>query len=153
MIRWEKSFAALLLISAAVVGPAQGQEQGYPQRPIRIIVGFGPGSGADTIARIVADKLSETFKAGVVVENKEGAGSAIAGTFVARAAPDGYTLLLGPTTMAVSPHMQASKPYNAVEDFVPVVRLAELPLLLVAAPTAPYKSLKEMIAYAKAHPG
>lgn len=128
-------------------------QAGYPDRPIRLIVTFGPGSGADTIARIIGEKLSQQLNVAVTVENREGAGGAIGATVAARAPADGYTLMLGATTMAVSPWLQAKPPYDPAKDFVPIVKVAELPLMLVAAESAPYKSLKELVAYARANPG
>ena len=118
-----------------------------------MLVGFGPGSGADTVARIVADKLGERLKVGVLVENREGAGGAVATTAVARAAPDGYTLLMAASPMTISPYMQANPAYDPVKDFVHIMKVAELPSLMVASPDAPYKSLKEMVAYARLNPG
>jgi tripartite-type tricarboxylate transporter receptor subunit TctC len=131
--------------------PAWAQD--FPQHPIRLVVGYGPGSGADTIARIVAERLSEQLKTAVIVENREGAGSAIGTAYVAKAAADGYTLLLGASTMTVSPHMQESPLFDPVKDFVPIVKVAEISLLMIAQPDAPYKNLKDLVAYAKTHPG
>ena len=149
-----KRFLTILMTALAAAGTTGSAfAQSYPQRPIRIIVGFGPGSGADTIARILAEKLSEELKGSVIVENREGAGGAIGTASVAKAPADGYTLLLGATTMTVSPHLQATAPYDAVNDFVPIVRVAELPLLMIAGPNAPFSSLKELVAHAKKNPG
>lgn len=133
--------------------PSIGLAQGYPDKPVRLVVGFGPGSGADTIARVLADTLAERLKVSVVVENREGAGGLIGAASVAKATPDGYTLLLGASPMTVSPHMQASPPFDAVRDFVPIVKVAELPLLLITHPGAPYKTLKELVVHAKQNPG
>ena len=149
--KWASRALALALGCAALAAPAGAQS--YPDKPIRIVVGFGPGSGADTIARIVAERLADRLKVSVIVENREGAGGAIGTASVAKAPADGYTLLLGASPMTVSPHMQAAPTYDAVKDFVPVIKLAELPLLLITHPDAPYKSVKEMVAYAKQNPG
>jgi tripartite-type tricarboxylate transporter receptor subunit TctC len=143
----KKWLAVLALCCVAPVGA-----QTYPDKPIRLVVGFGPGSGADTIARILAEKLADRMKTSVVVENREGAGGAIGTTMAAKAAPDGYTLLLGASPMTVSPHMQAAPAYDPVKDFVPILRVAELPLLLITSPNAPFKTLKELVAYAKQNP-
>lgn len=143
--------ASMLVGLAVLTGNAMAQD--YPQKPIRLIVPFGPGSGADTIGRIVAERLGEELKGTVVVDNREGAGGAIGAASAAKSVADGYTLLLGVTTTVVSPHLQANAPYDPVKDFAPVAKVAELPLLMIAAPDAPYKSLKELIVYAKQNPG
>ena len=147
----------LIKLAAAALGLAAlcatAAAQSYPNKPIRLIVPFGPGSGADTIGRILAERLGEELKGTVVVDNREGAGGAIGTAVGAKSAPDGYTLTLGVTTMTVSPHLQSNAQYDAVKDFVPIVKIAELPLLMIAGPNAPYSSLKEMIVYAKKNPG
>jgi tripartite-type tricarboxylate transporter receptor subunit TctC len=143
----------LSVLTAALSFAETANAQPFPQQPIRLVVGFGPGSGADAIARVLAEGLGEQLKIAVVVENRDGAGSAIATAYVAKAPPDGYTLLLGATTMTVSPHLQATAPYDPVRDFVPIIKVAELPLLMIAAPDAPFKTLKELVAYAKSNPG
>ncbi len=127
--------------------------QSWPARPIKLVVAYGPGSGADIIGRILAEKLSERLKTSVVVENREGAGGALGTLTAAKSPADGYTLMLSPTTLTVSPHMQNPQQYDALKDFAPIARVAILPMAVVAAPTAPYKSLKELIDYAKANPG
>ncbi len=148
--------AALAAGAAAAfvaAGIASAQAQPYPQRPIRLMVSFGPGSGADAIARIVAEGLAEQLKVGVVVENREGAGGAIGTAAAARAPNDGYTLMLGLSTMTVSPHMQATPSYDPVKDFTPIIKLAELPLLLVCGMDAPFRTLAELVAEARRQPG
>lgn len=137
--------------SAAMALPVAAQS--WPSKPIRIVVGFGPGSGADTIARILAERLAEGLKTSVVVENREGAASAIGTMAVARAPADGYTLLLAASTMTVNPYVQSSNSYDPVKDFVPIVKVAEIPLLMITSPNAPYNNLKELVAYAKQNPG
>jgi tripartite-type tricarboxylate transporter receptor subunit TctC len=142
---------SIVLLGLAPFGPPVSA-QSFPQRPIRIVVGFGPGSAADTVARILAERLSEQLKVSVVVDNREGAGSAIGTAIVAKAPADGYTLLLGATTMVVSPHMQSAPSFDPIKDFVPIVKVAEIPLMLIVGVAAPYKTLPELIAYAKANP-
>lgn len=146
-----KWLAAVAICCATSIAPALAQS--YPDKPIRIVVGFGPGSGADTIARVLAERLADRMKVSVIVENREGAGGSIGTAAVAKAPGDGYTLLLGASPMTVTPHMQSAPAYDPVRDFVPIIKVAELPLLLIASPTAPYKSLKELVAYAKLNPG
>jgi tripartite-type tricarboxylate transporter receptor subunit TctC len=146
----------LKTLGAAALGfalAASAGAQTYPQRPIRLIVTFGPGSGADTIGRILGERLSEQLKTAVVVENREGAGGAIGAAVAARAPADGYTLMLGATTMTVSPYMQTAPQYDPVKDFVPIIKVAELPLMMIAGEGAPYKNLKELVDYARANPG
>jgi tripartite-type tricarboxylate transporter receptor subunit TctC len=144
-------FASMLFGLAALSGSVYAQD--YPQKPVRLIVPFGPGSGADTIGRIIAERLGEELKGAVVADNREGAGGAIGATTAAKSPPDGYTLMLGVTTTVVSPYLLATAPYDPVKDFVPIAKVAELPLLMITASNAPYKSLKELIAYAKKNPG
>jgi tripartite-type tricarboxylate transporter receptor subunit TctC len=147
-----KKFLAALALGCASVASALAQPS-YPDKSIRLVVGFGPGSGADTIARVVAERLADRLKVSVIVENREGAGGSIGTTAVAKATADGYTLLLGASPMTVTPHMQATPAYDPVKDFVPIIRVAELPLLLITNPNAPYNNLKELVAYAKQNPG
>lgn len=125
----------------------------YPTRPIRIVVGFGPGGGNDLLARLIGQKLAERLGQAVVVENKPGAGARIATEYVARAAPDGYTLLLGATgAMTVNPAVYGKLPYDTVRDFAPISTVATFPLLLCVNAAAPVKNVAELVAYAKANP-
>jgi tripartite-type tricarboxylate transporter receptor subunit TctC len=141
------------LTAASVFAASAASAQGWPQRPVRILTGFAPGSGADTLARITADRLSDQMKASFVVENRPGAGGSIATTAVAKAPADGYTLLFGLITLAITPHMQRNPPYDPVADLAPVAKVAELNSVMVGPTNAPYKNLKELVAYAKANPG
>jgi tripartite-type tricarboxylate transporter receptor subunit TctC len=146
---------ALLSLVCAVLGamPHPADAQTYPSKPIRMIVAYGAGSGADIIARIVAEKLSEQMKNNVFVENRDGAGGLIGTIAAARSAPDGYTLLLAPTTLTVAHALQAEPPYDPVKDFVGITRVSILPVVIVASPNAPYTTFKELVAYIKANPG
>src|SRR5262245_25716308 len=129
------------------------QAQQYPSRAIRMVVPSAPGGGTDITARIIAPKLSEQLGQQVVVENRAGAGTMIGGEVVARAAPDGYTLLLGISTLAINPAMYRKVPYDALRDFAPVAQLVSLPNILVTHPSLPVKSVKELAAFTKARPG
>ena len=129
------------------------QTNDWPLKPIRIVTGFGPGSGADIISRLLAERLAERLQMPVFVENREGAASAIGTAVVARAPADGYTLLLGASTMTVNPHVQASANYDPVKDFVPIIKVAQIPLLMITASSAPYNDLNELISHAKENPG
>lgn len=144
-----KQCCALIAFFVAAAAIAQP----YPQRPVRLITGFAPGSGADTLARITADRLSEQMKANVVVDNRPGAAGSIATTAVAQAPADGYTLLFGLITLTITPYMQRVPPYDPVADLTPVAKVAELNSVMVAPVNAPYKNLKELVAYARANPG
>ncbi len=127
--------------------------QPYPARPIRFVVPSAPGGGTDITARIVAPKLSESLGQQVVVENRAGAGTMIGGEAVARAAPDGYTLLVGISTLAINPAMYRKVPYDALRDFAPITQLVSLSNLLVTHPSLPVKTVKELIAFARPRPG
>lgn len=125
----------------------------YPSRPIHIVVPFGPGSGTDTATRLVAQHLEGLLKQGVVIENKPGASGSIAATAVARAAPDGYTLLMGTnSTHGANPGLIAKLPYDPVRDFVPIGMVGVFSSFLVVHPSVPAKTPAELIAYAKANP-
>jgi tripartite-type tricarboxylate transporter receptor subunit TctC len=140
------------LALAPVMALQAARADTYPSHPIKLVVAYGPGSGADIMGRILAERLSQRLKTSVVVENREGAGGAIGTAYVAKAPADGYTILLAPTTLTVSPHMQNPPQYD-VKDFAPIARVAVLPMTVVTSPNAPYKNFKEMIDYAKANPG
>ena len=141
--------AAVIACTAFAVGA-----QTYPTRPVKLIVGFEPGGNTDTVARIVAQKLSERLGQQIVVENKLGAAGTIGTGEAARAAPDGYTLTMGTTTThAIAPAAFAKLPYDPVTDFEPIALVANAPYLLVVLPTFPAKDVKEFIAAVKAQPG
>jgi tripartite-type tricarboxylate transporter receptor subunit TctC len=133
---------------------AQGDPaQGFPAKPIRIIVGFAPGGGNDILARIIAQKLSERLGQPALVDNKPGAGAMIATEFVAKAAPDGYTLLVGATgAMAINPAVYSKLPYDTLRDFAPIVLIASFPLLLCVKADAGARTVSELVAYSKANP-
>jgi len=138
---------------ASVASPALAQEDAsrYPSRPIRIIVGFAAGGGNDVIARIYAQKLSEDLGQPVIVENKPGAGAIVATEYVSKAAPDGYTLLVGASGMAINQSLYAKLPYDSVRDFVAISELASFPLLMIVNASSPIKSVAELVTYAKAN--
>ncbi len=141
---------ALVLFCAATAAWAQT----YPAKPIRIVVGFPPGGGNDIIARLVATKMQEAWGQPVVIDNKPGANSIIAAEFVAKSAPDGYTLLVNATGgMSVNPVLYAKLPYDSLKDFVPISMVGSFPLVLVVHPSVPANSVQELVAYAKANPG
>ena len=138
-------------LSLAVM-PACAQPD-YPARPVRLIVPFSAGSAADTVGRAIGDELSKLIGVPVVIDNREGAGGSLGNAAVAKANPDGYTLLMGTSLMAMSVHMASPPLYDAVKDFVPIARVGAIPLVAVAASNAPFKTWPELIAYSKANAG
>jgi tripartite-type tricarboxylate transporter receptor subunit TctC len=143
---------AALLLAGLSAAPAQAQSD-YPSRPVRLIVGFGPGSSADITARVVANRMSITLGQQVVVENRTGAGSSIAAEFVARAPKDGYTLFIGTSANATNAAMNPNLAFNFVNDFAPIALLTSAPVILVVNPSVPANSVQELIALAKQKPG
>src|SRR5262245_61715250 len=130
-----------------------GPGQGFPVRPIKLIVGFGPGGGNDILARLLAQKLAERLGQAVLVENKPGAGAMIATELVAKAAPDGYTLLVGATgAMTINPAVYSKLPYDTLRDFAPIAMIASFPLLLCVKAEASLRTLAELVAYSKTNP-
>ena len=125
----------------------------YPDRPIRLIVGFPPGGAADILGRIAAQRLSESLRQQVVVDNRGGAGGLIATETAARAAPDGYTLLFTSIPHVINPHLYRKVAYDAVKDFAPVVQFVAVPLMMASNPSFAAKSVKDVIAVAKSKPG
>ena len=150
----KRCLAAQLFFSTAVVAAdAVFAQAPYPTRPIRIIVPTSPPGGADVVARVMAQPLSERLGQQVVVENRAGASTMIGGEAAARAAPDGYTLVMGISTLAINPATFKKVPYDAIRDFAPITQAAQQALLLSVHPSLPAKSVKDLIAIAKARPG
>ena len=143
-------FAGLILIAVSMVNASA---QTYPQRPIRLVVGFTPGGGVDINARLLAGKLSEILGQQVVVENKPGAGTNIANEFVAKAAPDGYTLLINTAAVAINMSLYKNPPFNTLRDFVPVSMFSESQNIMVVNAAKPYRSAADVISAARAKPG
>ena len=127
--------------------------QNYPSRPIRLVIPFSPGGATDVPGRLITQKLAETFGQQIIVDNRPGAGSAIGSEIVARAEPDGYTLLLTGTPFAVIPALYPKLPFDPAQDFAPVMQVALAPNVLVVHPLLPVRSVKELIALAQAQPG
>ncbi|HEU0290805.1 MAG TPA: tripartite tricarboxylate transporter substrate binding protein [Burkholderiales bacterium] len=135
------------------LGMTGAHAQGYPTKPIRLIVPLAPGGGNDTIARLIGQKIQGPLGQQVVVENRPGAGGLIGAELVAKAPPDGYTLLLGNAAqLTVIPNVQANAPYSPTRDFAPVSLIASAPLLVVVHPSLPVRSIKQLVALAKAQP-
>jgi len=127
--------------------------QTYPAKPVRIIVAYPPGGTVDFMGRIIATKLSEIFKQQVIVDNRPGGGTVIGTELVARATPDGHTLLMANISFGANPALHAKLPFDTVKDFAPVSLVALLPSFLVVHPSLPVKSVRELVALAKAKPG
>lgn len=147
--------AALVTVACAVALPAFGQDAAsFPNRPVRIVVGFPPGGSSDVTARIVAERMSEEWKQPVIVENKPGAASTIAAAYVAGSPADGYTVLhLGPGTHAISAATYRGLTYDPVKSFAGIGQIAVSPFVVVVPTNSPFKSLKEVVDAAKAKPG
>ena len=145
----KKTIALLCLLALSYAASAQQ----YPDRPIHLVVPFGPGGFTDVAARILQKELQPVLGQPIVVENKAGAGSTIGTDYVAKAPPDGYNLVMVSTTHVISPHLYKDIPYDPVKDFAPVMKLAEGPYVLVVNSKTPYRSVKDLIDAAKAKPG
>jgi tripartite-type tricarboxylate transporter receptor subunit TctC len=146
--------AILLASSAAVFVASPADAQNYPSRPIRIIAQFQPGTSTDILARVIAQKLGESLGQQVVVDNRPGAGGIVGTELGARAAPDGYTLTMGVSSaFGINPSLYSKLPYDAVRDFAPISNIALTPQTLVTGPSYPAKTVKELVAIAKAKPG
>jgi len=144
----------MMLHAQAAMAQGGSAAQSYPDKPVRFVVGYSPGGLPDTVARIVAQKLGERWKQQVVVENKPGANSNIAADFVAKAAADGYTLLVTDnSTTAINPFLYAKMPFDAEKDLIPVVMLARAPLFLAVHSSVPVNNFQELIALVKSKPG
>lgn len=145
-----------LMLAGALVSlaAAPAAAQGYPSKPVRVVVPFPPGGPVDTVTRIVAPKLGEALGQQVVVDNRSGASGTIGTASVAKSPADGYTLIVGTmTTITVSPRLYRNLPYDPIKDLQPLSRMAVVPSVLVVHPSVPAKSVKGLIALAKAHPG
>lgn len=144
----------LLVASVAGMIAIEAAAQNYPARPIRLIVPQAPGSASDTIARIVAIELTQQVGQQIVVDNRPGGALTIGMDMVAKAAPDGYTLAYAPVgALAIGPNMVSKVPYNVLKDFQPIGQIASNQMLLAASPKHPFKTVREVIDYAKQNPG
>ncbi|MFN7276146.1 MAG: tripartite tricarboxylate transporter substrate-binding protein, partial [bacterium] len=154
---WIVSGFSLAAAAAGALGtlasqPVQAQK-GWPEKPVRIVVPFGAGGAADTMARLLVPTLQEGLGQPILVEVRSGATGAIGADHVARSAPDGYTLLLTSGAFATSPALNANLPYDIFRDFTPIVGTSNAPQVLVVHPSLPVKSVKDLVAFARARPG
>ena len=142
-----------LIPAALLAAAALAHAQSYPAKPIRIVVPFAPGGGADIIARILGQKMTDSWGQQVVVDNRAGASGNIGAEIVAKSAPDGYTLLMASSALAINPSVYRSVPYDVIKDFAPITQPGLLPNILVVHPSVPVKTVKDLIALAKSRPG
>ena len=152
----------ILMIAGVLVGASLASEQAsaqadtakdFPNRPVHIVVGFAAGGGNDIFARVVGPKLSEILKQPVVVDNKPGAGARLAAEFVAKAKPDGYTMMIAASgAMVMAPAVYPNLNFDPQRDFVPISEIAHFPLVLVVSSKSPFKTIQDLVAYAKANP-
>jgi len=149
-----RALAGVLTISALAVGGLPAHAADWPTKPLKLIVAFPPGGASDIVGRFYADQLSSALGQPVVVENKPGAGTAIAAEAAAKADPDGYTLSLAPAgQLTILPHLAKDLRYDPIKDFAPVSVVASVPYVIAVNSTLPVKSLQDLTAYAKANPG
>lgn len=147
------ALCGILLAIPFTGAESRSPEESYPSRPIRIVVPFPPGAGTDVIARVIGQVLNETWRQPVVVDNRAGAGGTIGSDIVAKASPDGYTLLLGNiSTLALAPSLYPKLPYAPLSDFAPITLITTSHNVLVTHPSVPAVSVKELIALARAKP-
>lgn len=152
-MRWLKLCAGLLAgaLSLAAAVPASAQD--FPKGPVRIIIPFPPGGPTDTVGRLLGAKLQEMWGQPVVIDYKPGAGTVIGAEYVAKSAPDGLTIGMVNSSLAVNPTLRKHLPYDTLKDLSGVTQLFNMQLAIVTRPDAPFNNVKELIAYAKAHPG
>jgi tripartite-type tricarboxylate transporter receptor subunit TctC len=144
---------AAVVAAAAAMASGVAQAQAFPSKPVRFLVPFGPGTGTDTMARIIAEGLSEQLKQSVIVENREGAGGVV-GTVAAKNAPaDGYTVLAISNAFLIAPQLSKSPPYDPIRDFTAVAKVAFIPLTLVVGASSPFRTMKDLVDYMRANPG
>ena len=148
-----KPFSRLLALAVAALVSASVFAQAFPNRPVRLIVAYGTGGVSDIMGRVLAQKMSETLGQPMVVENRAGAGGMIGTDFVAKQPPDGYVIVLSsPTQMAIVPNLNRSTPYDPIKDFTPIGGIAMTPNILSTNVSLPFRSLKDLVDYARANP-
>lgn len=149
----QKYLPVICLLILAAADAKVGNAQNYPSKPIRLIVGSSPNSGADFIARIIGQKLTETWGQPVLIDPRAGAGSIVATELVAKAAPDGYTIVIVPTSYALNPSLYRKLPYDSLKDLTAVNLIGTQPTLLVVHPSLPVKSVRDLVSLARSRPG
>ncbi len=152
MQMWRNLAAALaaFALSAGIAAAQTASSPAYPAKPVRILIGLSAGGATDVLTRVIAQRLSEAWGQSVVVENRPGATGMIAGEYVAKAAPDGYTLMIGfQSGLAVAPVLYGRAPYDTLKDFAPITQIGSTPLLMIVHPSFPPRTFREYVAYAK----
>ena len=152
-VLWVRNALGMLLLGTVLVAPSTAHAQPYPNRPIKIIVPYAAGGAVDIVARTIAQPLAEALKQPVIVDNRPGASANIGMEMVAKAAPDGYTLLMASNGIATNMALFPQLAFDGRRDFVPIAKIGYAPLVIVAPASSPAKSLKDLIAMAKAEPG
>ena len=143
----------LLALALSLSAPGQDAARSYPSKPVRIVVGYSAGGGNDIIVRAISPQMAEGLGQQVVIENRPGAQSIIAAEFVAKSAPDGYTILMGPSgPMTMNPAIYSKLPYSPLEDFAPITVIGSFPLILTVDPKLGLKTVRDLVRYAKASP-
>lgn len=149
----KKLMVGIALATFGMTGQAWAEDIKFPTKPLRIVVPFSPGGAADIMSRLVAERLTQKLGQTVIVENKPGGGTMIASDYVARAEPDGYTLLMAASSLGIAPSIYAKVNYDPIKDFAPISQLASVVHVLEVHPSVPAKNVAELIAYLKANPG
>jgi tripartite-type tricarboxylate transporter receptor subunit TctC len=152
-MKLRRSLAAAALLWPALLAGSLAHAQGFPNRPLRIIVPFGPGTGSDVLARTIGERLADSLGQPVVIDNREGAGGVLGAKAALAAKADGHTLMMAANPFVVSPGLYDTPPYDPLNDFLPLLRVAIVPNVLVVGAKLPAQSLTELIALAKASPG
>ena len=153
MSQFRSTFAVMLVFAMITLWPGTTGAQNYPTGPMRIVVPFAPGGGTDILSRLLAQKLNEAWGQSVVVDNRPGAGGTVGTGFVAKTTADGHTMLVVPAGFAAYSSLYKQLPFDPTRDLAPVSRLASGPLVLVVHPSLPAKTVKELVAFARKHPG
>ncbi len=148
-----KRLIPVAAITAAVTGLPSAAHAAWPDHPVTIVVPFSPGGAGDSGARLIAPKTAEQLGQPVVIDNKAGAGGVVGTAFVAKSKPDGYTLLMGTAANPIGSAYIKNLPYDFDKDLIPVVQVANVPGVLLVAPSLPVKNVKELVAYLRANPG
>jgi tripartite-type tricarboxylate transporter receptor subunit TctC len=152
-LRFKTSLTALCLVTATLIAGPVFAQSGYPDRPIKIIAPVQPGGGVDLVARTIADRLGQALGQSIIVDNQSGGGGVVGSMATARAAPDGYTLMVGYVgTHGTNPAVR-KLPYDAIKDFTPIAMVGGTPNILIVPPSVPASTLKEFVAYVHANPG
>jgi tripartite-type tricarboxylate transporter receptor subunit TctC len=148
-----RSAQLILAASLVITSSAALAQESYPIKPVKLVVSSSPGGGTDTTARLIAPKVSDLLGKQIVIENRPGAASMIGSEYVARSAPDGYTLLIVPSTITIVPSTYRKVAFDTMKDFAPITQVVVVPQMLVGHPSLPAKNVKELVALAKAQPG